>query len=162
MLSRTTALILFGALLAGCGQGDEPAADASAAADCTPVAGLAERGLIVETLRGGYGRAACVGDTLTAHTTGWLYDENAENGRGEKFWSSYDGPGDPFDFVLGSRQVIQGWDLGMQGMLLGETRQLTIPGELAYGESGRAPLIPPNAALVFEIELLSAKGPGEE
>lgn len=153
------AALIGAVLIAACGQDSAPAT--AAAADCRPVPGLAERGLEVRKIRNGYGRSVCIGDRLTVHTTGWLYDPDAEDGRGEKFWSSRDNDGDPFDFDLGGGRMIQGWDLGLPGALIGETRELTIPSELAYGESGRAPLIPPNAALVFEIEVLSARGPGE-
>lgn len=144
-------------LLAACGQTEVPAA----AAGCQPDVDLADLSLEVRTLKKGYGRAVCVGDTLTVHTTGWLYDEASENGRGEKFWSSYDGPGNQFSFVLGEGRVIRGWDLGLPGMLIGETRELTIPSELGYGERGSGP-IPGNSTLVFEIELFSAEGPGDD
>jgi len=146
-------------LLSACGQ--DAGIDESAVADCSPTADLGELGLEVRTIKNGYGRAACVGDTLTVHTTGWLYDENEADGRGEKFWSSYDGAGDRFSFVLGSGRVIQGWDLALPGMLVGETRELTIPSELAYGAAGRG-TIPGNATLVFEIELFAADGPGDD
>ncbi len=155
--SKVAAVALAACLLAGCGK-QEPAEVASE--DCRPSGDLAELGLDVEILSNGYGRAACIGDTLTMHTTGWLYDKTADRGRGEKFWSSLDGAGDPFSFVLGEGRVIQGWDMTSPGMLIGETRQITIPPRFGYGGRGAGP-VPPNATLVFEIKLLSAEGPGD-
>ncbi len=108
----------------------------------------------------GYGRAAEAGDRVSVHYTGWLYDEDAPDNRGEKFDSSVD-RGDRFQFTLGARQVIQGWDEGVAGMLIGETRELIIPPEMAYGDRGAGGVIPPGATLVFEVELFEATGPNE-
>ena len=88
------------------------------------------------------------------HYTGWLYDAGAANERGAKFDSSKD-RGDPFKFSLGAGSVIRGWDEGVQGMQVGGTRVLRIPPELGYGARGAGGVIPPNATLVFEVELLS-------
>ena len=158
MRAGIVAAAICGLWLAGCSKSDAP--ESEAAADCGGETDLAELGLDAKTTKNGYGRAVCAGDTLTVHTTGWLYDPEAEQGRGEKFWSSYDGPGEPLTFVLGAGRMIQGWDIGLPGTLIGETRELTIPAEYGYGESGRGP-IPPNATLLFEVELLSAEGPGD-
>jgi len=104
-------------------------------------------GLKYEVLRTGNGPAAQSGQTVTVHYTGWLTD-------GTKFDSSVD-RGQPFSFSLGSGQVIKGWDEGVAGMKVGEKRKLTIPPELGYGQQGAGGVIPPNATLVFDVELLA-------
>ena len=102
----------------------------------------------------GNGATAQAGNKVTVHYTGWLYDPTANNGRGRKFDSSKD-RGDPFKFNLGAGSVIRGWDEGVQGMQVGGTRVLRIPPELGYGARGAGGAIPPNATLVFEVELLA-------
>ena len=100
----------------------------------------------------GSGKRAEAGRTVSVHYTGWLY----ENGtKGAKFDSSKD-RNDPFEFDLGAGHVIKGWDEGVQGMKVGGTRVLTIPAELGYGARGAGGVIPPNATLLFEVELLRA------
>lgn len=106
-----------------------------------------ESGLQIEDLEVGTGAEASTGSKVSVHYTGWLTD-------GSKFDSSLD-RGKPFDIELGAGQVIKGWDQGIVGMKAGGKRKLTIPPELAYGESGHPAGIPPNATLVFEIELLA-------
>ena len=91
---------------------------------------------------------------MTVHCAGWLYDKNAEDNKGAKFDSSVD-RGDPFRFVLGKGKVIAGWDQGVATMKVGDKVKLTIPPELAYGTEGFYGAIPPNATLVFEVELLA-------
>lgn len=104
----------------------------------------------IEVLKEGEGDVVSKnGDTLAVHYTGTL-----ENG--EKFDSSLD-RGTPFEFELGSHSVIEGWEQGMLGMKVNEKRKLLIPYELAYGENGYAPVIPPKANLIFEVELLEIK-----
>ena len=104
-------------------------------------------GLIIDDVVVGNGDTAKAGDQVTVHYTGWLTD-------GAKFDSSKDRD-DPFSFPLGARRVIAGWDEGVQGMQVGGTRKLTIPPLLGYGARGAGGVIPPNAMLVFEVELLS-------
>jgi FKBP-type peptidyl-prolyl cis-trans isomerase len=105
--------------------------------------------LKVEILNEGQGIAAQNGDNISVHYIGKLED-------GTKFDSSID-RGVPFDFDLGTGQVIEGWDLGVLGMKIGEKRKLIIPSNLAYGENGIPGAIPPNATLIFEVELLEIK-----
>ena len=111
-------------------------------------------GLSYEDTVAGTGDMAVAGRRVQVHYTGWLHDPMASNGRGKKFDSSKD-RGDPFAFALGAGQVIGGWDEGVQGMQVGGTRVLLIPAELGYGARGAGGVIPPNATLVFEVELLS-------
>ena len=105
--------------------------------------------LLIEDQTVGTGTEAVVGKTVDVHYTGWLTS-------GQKFDSSKD-RGQPFSFPLGGGRVIQGWDKGVVGMKVGGKRKLTIPGDLAYGKRGFAGLIPPDATLVFEVELLSVR-----
>ena len=103
-------------------------------------------GLVYEELTVGEGAEAASGQRVTVHYTGWLTD-------GTKFDSSVD-RGDPFVFNLGKGQVIKGWDEGVAGMKVGGRRKLTIPPSLGYGARGAGGVIPPNATLTFEVELL--------
>ena len=108
-------------------------------------------GLILDDKIAGTGAAAKAGDQVSVHYTGWLL-YGGEHGK--KFDSSKD-RGDAFGFPLGAGQVIKGWDEGVQGMRVGGTRVLTIPPGLGYGARGAGGVIPPNATLIFEVELLS-------
>ncbi len=110
-------------------------------------------GLEIDDTTLGTGAAAQAGNRVAVHYTGWLYDPTKDNGRGKKFDSSKD-RGDPFKFELGAGMVIRGWDEGVQGMQVGGTRVLRIPPEMGYGARGAGGVIPPNATLVFEVELL--------
>ena len=103
----------------------------------------------------GTGTAAAAGNTITVHYTGWLYDETASQYRGKQFDSSVGKT--PFSFKLGVGQVIAGWDQGVVGMKVGGKRTLIIPSALGYGSTGAGSAIPPNAALVFDVELLSVQ-----
>jgi FKBP-type peptidyl-prolyl cis-trans isomerase FkpA len=105
--------------------------------------------LQIEVLEQGTGTACKAGDSVSMHYTGWLTN-------GKKFDSSVD-RNQAFDFKLGVGQVIPGWDQGVEGMCVGQKRKLTIPSKLAYGEMGAGNSIPPNATLVFDVELLAIK-----
>jgi FKBP-type peptidyl-prolyl cis-trans isomerase len=109
----------------------------------------APAGLKIEELKKGEGAVATAGKMVSVHYTGWLTN-------GTKFDSSVD-RGQPFTFKLGAGQVIQGWDKGVEGMKVGEKRKLTIPPELGYGAAGAGSVIPPNATLVFDVELLKVE-----
>lgn len=104
----------------------------------------------------GSGREAEPGFNVTVHYTGWLFDAKAEDHKGKKFDSSLDRK-QPFNFFLGGGQVIQGWDEGFAGMKIGGKRTLIIPSEMGYGARGAGGAIPPNATLIFDVELLDVK-----
>lgn len=103
----------------------------------------------------GDGAEAEAGDLVTVHYTGWLYEEGAKVG--EPFDSSHNRD-QPFEFPLGQGRVIKGWDQGVQGMKVGGQRTLIIPPDLGYGARGAGQVIPPNATLIFDVELLSIQG----
>ena len=104
----------------------------------------------------GTGATAKAGQTVTVHYTGWLYDESAADKKGSKFDSSVD-RGSPFVFPLGAGRVIKGWDNGFEGMQVGGKRTLIIPAAMGYGARGAGDKIPPNATLLFDVELLGVK-----
>ena len=110
-------------------------------------------GLQYEDVVAGDGASAAAGQDVRVHYTGWLYQEGAA---GRKFDSSKD-RGQPFEFSLGAGMVIRGWDEGVAGMQVGGTRRLVIPPELGYGARGAGGVIPPNATLLFEVELLGVE-----
>lgn len=160
---RIVTTLSAAALLASCGNGEQ-AAEEPAEAACAPQPvqnvtvveispGLNSR-LLVE----GCGEAAGAGDTAVVHYTGWLYDAEAPDNRGNKFDSSRD-RNKHFEFPLGGGRVIKGWDQGVVGMTVGEIRELTIAPELAYGDRDIG-VIPPGSTLVFEIELADVVKPG--
>jgi FKBP-type peptidyl-prolyl cis-trans isomerase FkpA len=105
------------------------------------------RGLVIEDTVIGQGAAASAGRNIVVHYAGWLAD-------GTQFDSSKEKQ-DPFEFTLGRKEVMDGWEEGLRGMKVGGTRKLTVPPELAYGEEGAGDTIPPNETLTFEVELLS-------
>ena len=107
-------------------------------------------GLQIEDVTLGTGAAAKAGSHVMVHYTGWLYENGA---KGAKFDSSKD-RGQPFSFPLGAGHVIKGWDEGVAGMNIGGTRNLIIPPEMGYGARGAGGVIPGNATLIFEVELL--------
>ncbi len=111
-----------------------------------------ESGLQYEDTSVGEGAEAKAGQHVTVHYTGWL--RNDDGTQGAKFDSSKD-RNDPFQFSLGAGQVIRGWDEGVQGMKVGGSRRLTIPASLGYGARGAGGVIPPNATLIFDVDLLA-------
>lgn len=147
----TALALICAAYLAACaraakiGKGTAPAGGDAASAG--PVE--TKSGLQYEILKPGTGADAKAGQKVSVHYTGWLTN-------GKKFDSSLD-RGTPFEFLLGGGQVIRGWDEGVAGMKVGEKRKLTIPPELGYGARGAGGVIPPNATLLFEVELLGAR-----
>ena len=111
--------------------------------------------IIADDLAGG-GNEAVAGRQVTVHYTGWLYDQSKPDHKGKKFDSSRD-RGEPFAFRLGAGRVIRGWDEGVAGMKVGGRRTLTIPPDYGYGAEGAPGAIPPNATLVFDVELLDVR-----
>ena len=154
---RVLALVpaISATLLVACGgsssatEGTAPQASAAAVvADVTA--------LVKDDRTVGTGADARAGMLVSVHYTGWLYNPSAADKRGKKFDSSKDRK-EPFEFQLGKGDVIAGWDEGVQGMKVGGTRILTIPSKMGYGARGAGGDIPPNAALLFEVELLGVK-----
>lgn len=150
MRSITTwvGLVGFAMLAAGCAEGgEEPAGDTFAPELEVDLSAMEQTtsGLYRRDVTPGTGATAEAGDMVAVHYTGWLPD-------GTEFDSSRGGP--PFEFGLGQGEVIPGWDEGVQGMQVGGVRRLVIPPDLAYGARGAGGVIPPNATLVFEVELL--------
>lgn len=156
-------MAILGMSLAACGQKTAETPEPVAAEPvCSPTP-LAEvsvveiaPGLTSKTLVSGCGEIAASGQLVIVHYTGWLFDENAEKHRGDKFDSSRDRD-DHFRFPLGAGRVIKGWDQGVEGMAIGEVRELTIAPELAYGDRDLG-VIPPGSTLVFEVELAGLEG----
>lgn len=129
--------------LTGCERAKAPAAASASAAAAVPFQKI-------DTVTG-EGREAVAGATAVVNYTGWLYEPNSPQQHGAQFDSS-NGRG-PFSFALGAGQVIPGWDEGVKGMKVGGKRTLIVPAAMGYGESGAGP-IPPNATLIFDVELL--------
>ena len=119
----------------------------------TPVNATVPTELVMTDVKTGTGPAITAGQTAVVHYTGWLYSLTAKDHKGKKFDSSRD-RNDPFSFHVGGGEVIGGWDQGVVGMQAGGQRQLVIPPSLGYGARGAGGVIPPNATLLFDIELL--------
>ena len=112
--------------------------------------------LIIKDLKVGDGKEAVAGKTVDVHYTGWLYSATAPSNKGAKFDSSLD-RGAHFSFPLGGGRVIKGWDQGVAGMKVGGQRTLIIPADLGYGARGAGSVIPPNATLIFDVELFGVR-----
>jgi FKBP-type peptidyl-prolyl cis-trans isomerase len=140
---------LLGALLIGSACGAEKNGNGAGAVNNITTLQVTDNKL-------GTGTTAAAGQQVTVHYTGWLYDAGAGDHRGGKFDSSRD-RNEPFAFRLGAREVIPGWDQGVAGMKVGGSRTLVIPPALAYGPRGAGGVIPPNATLLFEVELLDVR-----
>jgi len=168
MHGKSLALAVAAALAAvACSRGDKPAAEATPAGSAdsavtatetsaTPAAttstGNENMALQKTDLTPGTGAEIKSGQSALVHYTGWLYDAAAPENKGKQFDSSVGG--EPFDFPLGAGAVIQGWDQGVVGMKVGGKRRLVIPPEMGYGARGAGGVIPPNATLVFDVELV--------
>jgi len=143
------AMVLF---VGACSGKDEPAKSELALSEAVAPPTELQKIDIVK----GAGEGVSQGQTAVVHYTGWLYDPTAAEQKGTKFDSSRD-HGEPFAFRIGNREVIRGWDEGVQGMQPGGQRRLVIPPALGYGEAGAQNVIPPNATLVFDVELMAIK-----
>jgi FKBP-type peptidyl-prolyl cis-trans isomerase FkpA len=141
-------------VIGGCQAGTESSISTTSEGNTAMTQSITEL-VKIDTLVG-TGREAEIGFNVTVHYTGWLYDPSKPDNKGQKFDSSVD-RGDPFVFYLGGGQVIQGWDQGFAGMKIGGKRTLIIPPEMGYGARGAGGVIPPNATLVFDVELLGVK-----
>lgn len=147
-----TLILVCGLAASACGSaGETPAGTATGAETMSPITSLQ-----ATDTRPGTGTEAVAGKQVTVHYTGWLYDTRLPNNQGTKFDSSRDG-NRPFSFRLGAGQVIRGWDEGVVGMKIGGTRTLVIPADMGYGSRGAAGVIPPNATLLFDVELLGVE-----
>lgn len=147
-------LCLLPLLLVGCTSPSNPADTAGKADAPAQVTDIPAMQTIDQTV--GTGAEAKAGDTVEVNYTGWLYDAKAKDHHGAKFDSSYD-HGATFTFPLGGGQVIKGWDQGVVGMKVGGKRTLLLPSSMGYGSRGAGGAIPPNAALVFDVELVAIK-----
>jgi FKBP-type peptidyl-prolyl cis-trans isomerase FkpA len=141
-LLRKTGVVVLTGLIAAC-NGKPAAAPISAVSSMQSV-----------ELKPGAGDGVTAGKIAVVQYTGWLYEAAAPDNKGKQFDSSRTA-GQPFRFPLGSGQVIKGWDQGVLGMKVGESRRLIIPADLAYGDSGAGGVIPPGATLVFDIDLVA-------
>jgi FKBP-type peptidyl-prolyl cis-trans isomerase len=151
-VSKITLLAMI-AITAGCGSKSEAPAPAPAPASGAGPSTAAVASLQTETLKPGTGATISGGQMAVVQYTGWLYEAGAADHKGKKFDSSLDRK-EAFKFPVGTGSVIKGWDQGVVGMKVGESRRLVIPADLAYGDSGAGGVIPPGATLVFDVELV--------
>jgi len=143
----------FALALAGCERAKSPEQTATTAAAAPAADAVAPAFQKIDEVQGS-GKEAVAGTTAVVNYTGWLFVPSAEKQRGEQFDSSVGRS--PFSFQLGAGQVIKGWDEGVQGMKVGGKRTLIVPAEMGYGAGGAGP-IPPNATLIFDVELLEVR-----
>jgi FKBP-type peptidyl-prolyl cis-trans isomerase FkpA len=154
-LPPAAAGVLLG-LLAACGgkPGGGPPDAAAPASGETAASAPAVATLEIGELAAGSGAPITAGQKAVVQYTGWLYETSAPDRKGKQF-DSISNSGHPFSFVVGAGQVIKGWDQGVLGMKVGGRRRLTIPADLGYGDIGAGGVIPPGAALIFDIELVA-------
>ena len=153
----TLSLVLsLSALLMACTDTTTDKATASTSAPTAEATTTAAIAFTKKDVNEGSGAEAKQGQTVTVHYTGWLFDPSATDQHGTKFDSSRD-RGQPFVFPLGAGRVIKGWDQGVVGMKEGGQRTLIIPAEMGYGARGAGNVIPPNATLIFDVELIKAQ-----
>jgi FKBP-type peptidyl-prolyl cis-trans isomerase FkpA len=165
-LARSCVIALSLVALAACQPKDKPAeptTTAAAAPAAEPAAAAAEESTGTQNmpmqkveLAPGSGAEIKSGQNALVHYTGWLYDAKAPDNKGAKFDSSVD-RNEPFEFPVGAGMVIKGWDEGVVGMKVGGKRRLVIPPEMGYGARGAGGVIPPNATLVFDVELVEIR-----
>ena len=146
LVSMVMCSVVF--LVVGCGGSTTESGGTVAEANVTQ--------LVKQDGKAGTGAEARSGQQVTVHYTGWLYDPSKADKKGNKFDSSRD-RNEPFSFRLGGGEVIRGWDEGVAGMKVGGQRTLTIPPDMGYGARGAGGVIPPNATLLFDVELLDVK-----
>jgi FKBP-type peptidyl-prolyl cis-trans isomerase FkpA len=142
---RLVVTLALGAILSACGSGSAPPAP-------PPQSDVAT--LQSVDLKPGDGPAIAKGQMAVVNYTGWLYEAAAKDHKGKEFDSSLK-TGKPFSFPLGAGSVIKGWDEGVVGMKVGGSRRLTIPSDMAYGDTGAGGVIPPGATLVFDVDLVA-------
>src|ERR1700689_579584 len=146
-------LIACIAATAACsGKSDAPTTSGAPTSSAAPPPGVTS--LKTETLKAGTGATIGGGQMAVVQYTGWLYETGATDHKGKEFDSSRTAGREAFKFPVGTGSVIKGWDQGVLGMKVGESRRLTIPPDLAYGDSGPGGVIPPGATLVFDVELV--------
>jgi FKBP-type peptidyl-prolyl cis-trans isomerase FkpA len=139
---RTVGLVIIAGMIAAC------------SGKAVPASGVTSMQSV--ELKAGTGEPVTAGKIAVVQYTGWLYEASAKDNKGKQFDSSRTG-GQPFKFPVGTGQVIKGWDQGVLGMKVGESRRLIIPADLAYGDSGAGGVIPPGATLVFDIDLIAVE-----
>jgi len=153
-MKRIILSVLFTFALSACNHDAPPTPHSTVPERAQPETAMTE--MQTTELAPGAGEAIVKGQSAVVHYTGWLYDPEAPDHKGTKFDSSRD-RGQPFTFSVGAGRVIKGWDVGVDGMKVGGRRLLVIPASMGYGERGAGGIIPPNATLLFDVELLAIK-----